>query len=176
MNFITPALAIAGLIAVSIPIIIHLLSRRRRRPIEWAAMRFLLEAFHKHRRRLQIEQLILLAVRCLILALLGAALARPILNTPDVLDLGGSRAVFLVIDNGLASGLTDNQGQVALDKTIKQAEKIIESLGPGDSVGLITAARPARGCAVDYLEPTGRTVSGGVWRQRTGAGGDGSEG
>ncbi|MCH8822102.1 MAG: BatA domain-containing protein [Planctomycetes bacterium] len=148
MNFVTPTLAIAGLIAVALPIIIHLLSRRRKRPIEWAAMRFLLEAFHKHRRRLQIEQLILLAVRCLILALLGAALARPILNTPDVLDLGGSRAVFLVIDNGLASGLTDAQGQVALDKTIKQAAKIIESLGPGDSVGLITAARPARGLIV----------------------------
>ena len=66
MTFVTAGLAIAGLLAVSIPILIHLLARQRRKPVEWAAMRFLIEAFRKHRRRLQLEQIILLAVRCLI--------------------------------------------------------------------------------------------------------------
>ncbi len=79
MTFVTAGLAIAGLAAMAVPILIHLLSRQRRRPIQWAAMRFLMEALRKHRRRLQLQQLLLLAVRCLILALLGAALARPFL-------------------------------------------------------------------------------------------------
>ena len=148
MTFVTPALAIAGLIAVAVPIIIHLLARRRRRPIEWAAMRFLIEAFQKHRRRLRIEQLLLLIVRCLVLALLGAALARPLLDAPEALDLGGSRAVFLVVDNGLASSVVISDGRTALDNTIDQAVTIVQSLGPGDTVGVVTAARPARGLVV----------------------------
>ena len=123
MSFVTPALAIAGLIAVGVPIIIHLLSRRRRRPIEWAAMRFLIEAFQKHRRRLRIEQLLLLIIRCLVLALLGAALARPLLDAPEALDLGGSRAVFLMIDNGLASSAVISDGRTALDNTIDHSSR-----------------------------------------------------
>ena len=64
MTLLTPVLAIAGACAILIPILIHLLMRQRRRPVEWAAMRFLIEAFKKHKRRLQLEQLLLLAVRC----------------------------------------------------------------------------------------------------------------
>ena len=59
MSFVTAGLAIAGVIGVLIPIVIFLLWRQRRTPVPWAAMRFLLEAFRKHRRRLQIEQLLL---------------------------------------------------------------------------------------------------------------------
>ena len=43
MSFLHPILAGAGLAAVAIPILIHLLMRRRRRPIDFGAMRFLLE-------------------------------------------------------------------------------------------------------------------------------------
>ena len=72
MTFVTIGLAIAGAASVIVPILIHLLSRQRRRPVRWGAMRFLIEALRKHRRRLQLEQLLLLAVRCLILLVLGA--------------------------------------------------------------------------------------------------------
>jgi hypothetical protein len=144
MTFITPALAIAGVLAVSIPILIHLLSRQRRKPIEWAAMRFLIEAFRKHKRRLRIEQLLLLAVRCLIVGLLGLALARPILEAAGVIPTGGSRAVWLVIDDGMISGVSGEEGGTALQKHVRQAVDLINTLGPGDSVGVITAARPAR--------------------------------
>src|SRR4029453_14404080 len=144
MTFITTGLAVAGLAAVAIPIIIHLLWRPRRKPIEWAAMGFLLEAFRKHKRRLQLEQLILLATRCLIVALLGAALARPILESAGIIKPGGARAVYLVIDDGMASGVTGDDSHNALQRHIKQAIDVVNSLGTGDSVGVITAARPAR--------------------------------
>src|SRR6266705_1013828 len=65
--------AMAG--AVSIPIIIHLLNRKRFRVVVWAAMRFLLAAQRKNSRRLRLEQLLLLAVRTLLLLLLVAAMA-----------------------------------------------------------------------------------------------------
>src|SRR5581483_12240969 len=55
--------------------VIHLLNRRRFQIVHWAAMRFLLSAQRKNARRLRLEQLLLLAVRCLMLLLLVAALA-----------------------------------------------------------------------------------------------------
>src|SRR6185312_13044268 len=66
----------AGLI--SIPIIIHILNRRRFKTVTWAAMDFLMRAMRKNRRRLEFEQWILLATRCLLVFLLGLALARPL--------------------------------------------------------------------------------------------------
>ena len=144
MTFMTAWLAAAGLIAVSVPIIIHLLSRQRKRPVEWAAMRYLLEAFRKQKRRLQVEQLLLLIVRCLILAVLGFALARPVLQAAGLLSDGSSRAVVIVIDNGIISGVQTDAGETALEAHLNQARIVIEALGESDTVGLVTTARPAR--------------------------------
>src|SRR5258708_10913632 len=76
--FITPWFFAAGAALVSIPIIIHILNRRRFKVVSWAAMEYLLHAMRKNRRRLKFEQWLLLATRCPLLALLGAALARPL--------------------------------------------------------------------------------------------------
>ena len=76
MPFINPIVFWTGLAAVGIPIVIHLLNRRRYRMLDWAAMQFLLESVKRNRRRLRIEELILLALRCMVLLVLGAALAR----------------------------------------------------------------------------------------------------
>src|SRR5215470_11137843 len=74
--FETPlaALAVAAG-AASVPIIIHLLNRRRFRVITWAAMRFLLAAQKKNTRRMRLEQFILLAVRTALLLFLVLAMA-----------------------------------------------------------------------------------------------------
>src|SRR5205814_2845416 len=61
-------LAVAGAL-ISAPIIIHLINRMRFKKIKWAAMEFLLKSQKKNRRRLIIEQLILLALRCLLIVL-----------------------------------------------------------------------------------------------------------
>jgi hypothetical protein len=146
MTFVTTGLLVAGAVSVIVPILIHLLSRQRRRPIEWGAMRFLLEALRKHRRRLQLEQALLLLVRCLILVALGAALARPFLESAGILDVGGARTVFLVVDNGFVSGVGRGSGEgpaTALAASVERAVELVEALGPGDRVGVITAARPA---------------------------------
>jgi len=143
MTFVTASLALTGLIAVVIPVLIHLLWRRRRAPIEWAAMRFLFEAYRRHRRRLRLEQLLLLLVRCLIPVLLGLALARPLLEQAAFPAAGMSRLVCIVIDDGLASGLMTEGGGTALDRHVATARQIIRNLDAGDRVGLITAAKPA---------------------------------
>lgn len=61
---------------ISSPIIIHLINRMRFKRVRWAAMEFLLKSQKRNRRRLIIEQLILLALRILLVLLAGLLLAR----------------------------------------------------------------------------------------------------
>jgi len=76
MLFLNPWL-LAGLVGVSIPIIIHLVRQQAAKPIDWGAMRFLFDTLAIRRRRMQWEDLLLMAARCLLLGLLALALARP---------------------------------------------------------------------------------------------------
>ena len=75
--FVWPGLFFGGLAGVAAPVIIHLLVRRRLRRVRWAAMDFLMDAQRHNRRRVRLEQLILLLLRCLAALLLAALLARP---------------------------------------------------------------------------------------------------
>ena len=78
--FTAPGLAAAGAACVAIPILIHLLSRSRRKRSEWGAMRFLRLAYKKQRRKLRLEQWLLLLIRCAVVGVAGLALAGPLLS------------------------------------------------------------------------------------------------
>ncbi len=71
-----------GLVAAAIPIIIHMMRRQAAKPIDWGAMRFLFDTISVRRRKMEWEDLLLMASRCLLLALIALAIARPFL-TPD---------------------------------------------------------------------------------------------
>src|SRR5271167_4194915 len=75
-EFLFPASMAAGGILVSSPIIIHLINRMRFKRIRWAAMEFLLKSQKRNRRRLIIEQLILLFLRILLVLLAAFLVAR----------------------------------------------------------------------------------------------------
>src|SRR6476619_555198 len=76
-----PGLLVAGVAAVLLPILIHLLNKRKFRVVDWAAMEFLLDADKKNRRRIRLENMILLLLRCLAVLLIGLLVARPFLPT-----------------------------------------------------------------------------------------------
>lgn len=159
MTFLHAGLAAAGLACVAIPIIIHLLFRRRRKPIQWAAMRFLIEAMRKQRRRLQLEQLLLLLARCLVIACAAAAIGRPALEKAGLLGGGSSRTVYFLLDNGLASTVRDESGSPAFERLKKLAIDQIEALGASDRVGLITLGGPAQALVVPASADRGAVSS-----------------
>src|SRR4051812_44551985 len=80
LSFVSPGFVLAGAALIGIPIIIHILNRRRFRTVTWAAMDFLLRAMRKNRKRLRFEQWLLLATRCALIFLLAFALARPMMG------------------------------------------------------------------------------------------------
>src|SRR6516165_11244773 len=102
VTFLTPLLAWGMLLGV-IPIIIHLLNRRRFRWVEWAPMRYLKLTIQRNRRRIELEQLLLLLLRIALPVVLFFYLARPVVN-PTGLEqwLGGGRSSQVVlIDDSL---------------------------------------------------------------------------
>ena len=70
MSFLNPIM-LAGIAAISVPIIIHLLNRRRYKVVQWAAMDFLRQAMQRNRRILQIRDIILLVLRTAAVFLFG---------------------------------------------------------------------------------------------------------
>ncbi|HZW09336.1 MAG TPA: BatA domain-containing protein [Phycisphaerales bacterium] len=152
MTFLHPILLGVGLAGVAIPIAIHLLMRRRRRPVRWAAMRFLIEAYKRKQRRLRLEQLLLLAARCLLVAVIALAIARPMVSRAEALG-AGSRDLYLLLDNSLASGLTDDAGASSLGKSVEQALALLDGLesARGDRAALVLLGGEAEGVV---LPPT----------------------
>lgn len=144
MSFLNPIL-LAGLAAVSVPIIIHLLNRRKFQKVAWAAMRFLQLSVEQNQRRMRVEDLILLILRCLLLALLALALARPAFLSRAT-DLFGQSKVtgVLVLDNSLSMGMSDGTS-TRFDKAKAAAEQILDSMPAGSAMAVFLASDIANG-------------------------------
>src|SRR6476646_9327369 len=93
--FLHPWYMAAGGALVSAPILIHLINRMRFKRIRWAAMEFLLKAQKRNRRRLIIEQLILLALRCILVGLVGLLVMRFV--GFSFADIGSRPALHIVL-------------------------------------------------------------------------------
>jgi len=148
-----PLLAAGGVAAVGIPVAIHILSRMRRQPVRWGAMRFLEIAYRQQKNKLRLENWLLLAVRCLIVGILGLALSGPVLtgcagSLTSGLDTSG-RVVHLVIDDALSSTAQETADQTRFQRHIAEAKQIIDTLEPRDRVAVWALARPARAVVAD---------------------------
>lgn len=144
MNFLNPLL-LAGLGALAVPILIHLLNRRRGRRVVWAAMRFLQASLARHQRRLNLEDWLLLTLRCLLLALLALALARPTFQNSALLQRNRTAVTgIILLDNSYSLGLTDGvQSRFAHAK--QYAETILDALPVNSATAVWLAADVVQG-------------------------------
>lgn len=144
--FSSATMLLWGLAALA-PILIHLWNRRRYRETDWAAMKFLLAAMKKNRRRIQVEQLLLLLVRCAILLFFAIALADMSCTAGSSLaNFGGPGSAthtVLVIDHSYSMAYGE-KGQTRLDKAKELARRIVSEADEGDGFTLITMGRTAR--------------------------------
>lgn len=142
MPLLNPSLFAVALAAVAVPVLVHFLLRRRRKPIAFGAMRFVLEAYKNQRKRSKFEQLFLLLARCLVLIALAFAVGRPLARSGIFTPTAGGSTLILVIDNGLTSSVTT--GKPELEVLKESAEKLVRQLSTsrGDKVAIITAAAP----------------------------------
>jgi len=141
MTFLNPAV-LFGLLAASIPILIHLFNLRKLKKIEFSTLAFLKELQKNKIRKVKLKQWILLALRVLIILLLVFAFARPTLKG---LAIGGTTsaakttAVF-IIDDTFSMSVIDNQGSL-LNQAKAAAKSLLKNFQEGDEAALILVSQ-----------------------------------
>ncbi len=132
-----------GLVAASIPLLIHLLNRRRMKRIRFPAVRFVLLSQRRITRSYRLRHWLILALRTMAIALLVFLLARPIFQSGvGLFASGGSNSSVVVLDNSLS--MKWSQDRQGFEKAKEAARLLISSMGEGDHVALVTtnAANP----------------------------------
>src|SRR5688500_1025739 len=107
LTFLSP-LFLVGLLAAAIPLVIHLSRSRRTKVMRFSTTRFFTDQFLRSYRMSRLKELLLLACRMALFALLAVAMARPLLMPRGQSFLsGGARSVVLVLDNSASMGATE---------------------------------------------------------------------
>jgi hypothetical protein len=125
-----------GLAAAAVPVVIHLLNRRRYRVQRWAAMEWLLAAVRKNQKRLRMENLLLLVLRTCAVLLLALALARPTFSATGLSIDKQASHLFLLIDDSASTGARTGTGTV-FDQEAGAASALVNDIGADDPVTLV---------------------------------------
>jgi hypothetical protein len=121
LAWLNPAL-VAGALIAGLPLIVHLISRRRARRVRFAAIEFVLRSQRRTARQIRLRQILLLVARTLLLLFAALAVAQPVLRPEGAAD-GAERppvALAVVIDES-ASMYATLDGQPAFDRAIRAA-------------------------------------------------------
>jgi len=140
MGFLNPWLLL-GLVAAAVPVAIHLLRQRQAPVVTWGPMELLLRVERRVRRRLRLRDLLLLASRVLLIALLVLAAARPFVHVASRAAFAAAMpsSIVVVVDDSLsmqAGGAFARAKAAALDLAL--------GLGSDDNAALILAGAPVR--------------------------------
>jgi hypothetical protein len=136
ISFLAPALLGAAAL-VAVPILLHLVMRRKPVPHPFPALRFLQQRAVANRRRLQFSHLLLLLLRMAALALLALAFARPVLRGATWLaDREAPVAAAFVFDTAPRMLLRESN-RTRLEQAAAMAKVLFAKLPPGSSVAVV---------------------------------------
>ncbi|MDZ4289652.1 MAG: BatA domain-containing protein [Prosthecobacter sp.] len=141
MTFLN-AILLAGAAAFLIPLIIHLLNKRKVQTVRWGAMHLLQEVLRQRKRKLNIEQWLLLAVRIAIPIVLALCLARPVVTALRSLGLGKTSLVMLLDDS--FSMRAPAPGGSPAERTRQDVGHILEAQPRGSDAQVVLAGGNAR--------------------------------
>ena len=136
--FLNP-FVLLGLAGIALPVVAHLLSRRRFDVVEWGAMQFL-NPSRKTRRRLKLEELLLLLLRIGLVCVIVLAVTRPWIPGGWLSGYrsSGSRTVVLVVDG--SNTMSRSDGATSLhQQAIRRAADFLKTLGGDDTVAVVDA-------------------------------------
>lgn len=132
---------LGGFLAVAIPPLVHIFSRKKFDEVDWAAMQFL-QISKKTRRKVFLEHFWLMLIRMAVIALVVLALCAPTVTSSFLNRFGsagtGERDIVILID-GSASMAYQHDGTTAGEKAKEVAAKVLDSLRSGDRVAIFQA-------------------------------------
>ncbi len=136
LSFLNPLLAWGAALAL-LPLLIHLFNRRRARPIEFAAIDFILRSRRKTARRLRLRRILLFAARTLILIAIPLALARPLRQrAPETTAPEGPAATAILLDTSLSMSY-EQGGESLLARGRELAMEALKELTPEEPVTFV---------------------------------------
>ncbi len=140
-GFVNAGIA-AGAALALVPLVIHLLNRRRHKPMRWAAMRFVQAAHKRTRRRVQMENWLLLLLRMGAIALLALAIARPFTGEKSPLaGITETRRDLVVILDGSASTGWREGVETVFERGVARTRELLRGLsGPRGDRALVVLA------------------------------------
>lgn len=140
MNFLAPAF-LTGLAALAIPVLLHLVNRERKEVVEFPSLMFLQRIPYRSVRRQKLRHILLLALRCLAIAIVVAAFARPFLTGRAVAaaPVGGAREVVVLLDRSYSMGYGDRW-----DRARAAVRRVADGLTPADRATIIVFAHEAQ--------------------------------
>ncbi len=148
MGFLTPAL-LAGIGLIAVPIILHLVMRRQPKQFSFPALRFIKQRQDANRRKLNFRHLLLLALRCMLIAGIAFALARPTLRGTGLRGKEGAPlAVALVFDNSLRMQYVE-RNETRLVAATTMAESLVEKLPDDTEIAVIDLSRATSSFSAD---------------------------
>ncbi len=142
MSFLNP-LFLFGLAAAAVPILIHLLTRRRPREVSFSSLEFISEVHQTEIRRLKLKQWLLLLLRTLAVAALALAMARPALRGTAGLKTRAATTLVALVDLSGSMGAEGRSGTLA-GEARRVIESLLSTLGPGDELLLVPYHRIPR--------------------------------
>ncbi len=144
MTFLQP-LFLAGLLGALVPIVIHLIHRRRPRKQPFPAIELVISSVKRVERRWRLRRILLLASRVLLIAAFAIAASRPLWSpdtTGERVPTGPVRWA-IVIDTTL-SMRAQYDGTTSFARALTEARNRIDALGPEDMAVVVAAASPPR--------------------------------
>ena len=146
MSFAAPFFLFAALAGL-VPVVIHLIHRRKVKELRFSTLRFLRLSVRKTRRRKYVDDLLLLLARMAVLVLIALGLARPAVSGLQAL-LGGGKglAVAIVLDNSASMGQTD-EARPRFESARAAAAQILALHREGDPIALFLTGGP-----VDHVQ------------------------
>ncbi|RMD86484.1 MAG: hypothetical protein D6813_14865, partial [Calditrichaeota bacterium] len=141
-TFLNSAILI-GLVAVALPVLIHLFTRQKIKTVYFSSLKFLKELQKQQIRKLKIRQILLLILRTLVVLFLVLAFARPTLKKTrsSALETGAQISAVIILDNTLSMG-REVQGTRLIDEAKERALKVLDYLRPGDEMYLLYPQHP----------------------------------
>ncbi len=158
MTFLAPWFLI-GILAVGIPLLIHLRRSHRTQKIVFSTTQFFDENFLRSARRARFQDLFLMILRMALLAFFALALAQPIIRTPALskwIGLGGdARKVAIILDDSASMASLSERG-ILLERAKAGAISIIDELSAsrGDKATVILAGQRQTGPKILFEQPT----------------------
>jgi len=147
---------------VAIPVVVHLLARRKPKDMLFPAIRFLEETLASRRSRLRLKHLLLLAMRAGVIILFALALSRPLFNAPFLprVEKEVVRAVIILDDSfsmqaRAAEGVFSKDPPTRFDRARQKALEVLKTFAPGSSVLLMRTSQLQSGASEEALITAG---------------------